>query len=1015
MKKIIITILALLILPVIALATPVSWDKTGSVLQPSQTSRLDQVKVPYIIGTSTTPSVFSNLKLGAWPASVGYAFLGHNSLDQSTGLNYALLQGSDGSTFLNAASTKLVSLRVANDQIMTIGGGEVDVYQPMALVSNLRVDGAVTSGNYFIGTTAKTPQVMYVGDSLTVGYAGTHPYNFYMTLPTYNGQSLTETNLGVNSRTLKDMYLQAYTNLHPLYSYESGLNITVIWGGTNDIVIEGETPAQTFSYLQEFARHEHALGFKVIVATMISRTSPTIDADKNTYNALIRNHWTEFADGIADLAANANLGADGAYANATYFNADHIHLTDTGYALVGSIVQASLNQLVNNAQYKYAGGLGIGTSTPGTLLSLGDTGVNTINISPTATSTFGSGLNIRSGCFAIAGTCISGGGGSSQWTTSGSDIYYSTGNVGVGTTSPFAELSVNQAAGDTGFAIGSSTGTNFIVDKNGKVGIGTASPLQKVQVIGGAIQIGTSPSATSYATREDSLIFNRGDVPGSYQNKISNSINGTPSSSVMDFQVTDAAGTSQSVLTLYGNKTIEIGQGGMKMSTSNGALRLQTAAQNAAMQIFGYLDDAYFENTYNGKFIFRTNADGTPLTLMTLDTAGKAGIGTTSPYAKLAVQGTLLQTNPVFEVASSSNAVKFLSVAGNGNGTTTLSGLTINGSATSTSNVGFNITTGCYAVSGTCVGGSGGGGSGTVNSGIFGQLAFYGANGTAVSGTTTIVVGTTTANANNVGIGTTSPTEKLSVAGKTIFTPVSDTQDTLRINNAAGSAALQMGTFPGAPNFGGFWAGAITPVGTNYTFIGNGGAESIFNVPSSNGNIILRFAGEGGTGSAFNINGLAIGSGSGPSSGVGLTVGTGNVGIGTTTPNYPLTAFSSTGGQLSLSAGAGINQWVQRVLSNGDLVFASTTIAGTATTSTSAMTLSSSGVPSILVGSTTCMTTLKNGSLCLGGGGDPSGTTGSSTITAAKFQIDALNNTGGRICMFVVGSSLVVTSGACTP
>lgn len=44
-------------------------------------------------------------------------------------------------------------------------------------------------------------------------------------------------------------------------------------------------------------------------------------------------------------------------------------------------------------------------------------------------------------------------------------------------------------------------------------------------------------------------------------------------------------------------------------------------------------------------------------------------------------------------------------------GTTTLMGLNISAFATSTSNVGFNITGGCYAVNGSCVGGSGGGGT----------------------------------------------------------------------------------------------------------------------------------------------------------------------------------------------------------------------------------------------------------------------------------------------------------------
>jgi len=82
--------------------------------------------------------------------------------------------------------------------------------------------------------------------------------------------------------------------------------------------------------------------------------------------------------------------------------------------------------------------------------------------------------------------------------------------------------------------------------------------------------------------------------------------------------------------------------------------------------------------------------------------------------------------------------------------------------STSTFATGIDLTNGCFAVNGTCVGGAGG--SGTVNSGTQGQVAYYDTAGTAVSGTSTLTI----TQAGDIGIGTSTPESGFNIYNRTL-------------------------------------------------------------------------------------------------------------------------------------------------------------------------------------------------------------------------------------------------------
>ena len=83
---------------------------------------------------------------------------------------------------------------------------------------------------------------------------------------------------------------------------------------------------------------------------MISRTgndnggATSLDADKDAYDALmLQQTRAAGADGVIDFAANPLLGADGANANATYFQSDHVHPTQAGQQLLANAASNALN------------------------------------------------------------------------------------------------------------------------------------------------------------------------------------------------------------------------------------------------------------------------------------------------------------------------------------------------------------------------------------------------------------------------------------------------------------------------------------------------------------------------------------------------------------------------------------------------------------------------------------------------------------------------------------------------
>lgn len=262
----------------------------------------------------------------------------------------------------------------------------------------------------------------------------------------------------------------------------------------------------------------------------------------------------------------------------------------------------------------------------------------------------------------------------------------SNGNIGVASSTPYGLLSVNANAIGTApeFVVGSSTGTNLVVANSGFVGVGTSSP---------AAQFDSEANSNSNMILGVFRNYNAG------------------TSAVTTFNVTNDAG-SQFGLQIYSstNNLTQPSYGGSITLGGYARLRASTAASGLIVGTGG----------------------GTPVVFITNDTevgrftsGGNLGIGTSSPYAQLSIGG--------------GNLVVGAATAGGSIGDLFLPKLGVAaGSFLAVDPTGKVIAT-------TTPSGSG---SGTVGTGLLGQLPYYAANGTTLTATSSIFLAATGAVSN---------------------------------------------------------------------------------------------------------------------------------------------------------------------------------------------------------------------------------------------------------------------------
>jgi hypothetical protein len=352
-----------------------------------------------------------------------------------------------------------------------------------------------------------------------------------------------------------------------------------------------------------------------------------------------------------------------------------------------------------------AGFVGIGTTTPGTPLSVTGAGLFTgLLTAPnfTATSTLATTT--------LQGTILAANGGL----------------VGIGSTTPWGLLSVNptQSIGaGPQFVIGSSSATSFVVTNAGRIGIGTTTPTSLVSIFAAstsqALNLFTISSTTNnFGT---STLFN---ISNTGSTTIGNfgACSGTNALTTNSFGTivcgsTSAGGTfpftpglfgatavnaTSTALQLQGglfaSSTVQFGNGGLAQfyfDSTTGNLALGTTSPLARLDIV-----ATSTNSTLPLFQTRTSINGATTTAFIITSTGNVGIGTTTPGTPLSVTGAAVFTGavtaPIFNATSTTATSTF-------SGGLSVSNFAQTGTATSTFNNGITLTNGCFMVNGSCL------------------------------------------------------------------------------------------------------------------------------------------------------------------------------------------------------------------------------------------------------------------------------------------------------------------------
>jgi hypothetical protein len=179
--------------------------------------------------------------------------------------------------------------------------------------------------------------VVWDGGSIIAGHGADPGYEFPVQTLAMVPRVCTSYVSSTGSAKIADMVSQGPVEVDARYDAHADLNLCLILAGGGDFR-KGASAATVYDGLRTYCLARRAAGFRVLVLTVLPSNRPeTFEATRLAYNAMVRDGWDEFADGLVDIAADPRIGDDGDNLDRQFYHADQVHLTDAGNAVMASV------------------------------------------------------------------------------------------------------------------------------------------------------------------------------------------------------------------------------------------------------------------------------------------------------------------------------------------------------------------------------------------------------------------------------------------------------------------------------------------------------------------------------------------------------------------------------------------------------------------------------------------------------------------------------------------------------